>query len=159
MLKWLRWMRNISANLSKEQKLHRSLLNVQGLLFQIKKLLTVQNNCGDFFFVWFLLVLIFCVEVYIMRKFSAQTQILFLPVCPNFYGSAGLDFSELKCRCGARVVLKIITIFITNTVLPEVCVRDGWCKIASFFQIENWLGYLRVAWLYLGICWAVRNSI
>lgn len=111
-------MRTISASLSKEQKLHRSLLKVQGLLFQIKKLLTVQNNCGDFF----CLVSFgfdFCVEVYIMRKFSAQTQILFLLVCPTFYGSAILGFLELECRSGARFILKII-IIITNTVLPEV---------------------------------------
>lgn len=49
-------------------------------------------------FVSFLLFLIFCVEVCIMREFSAQTQIFCLLVCPTFYGSAILDFFELKCR-------------------------------------------------------------
>lgn len=99
-------MRNMSANLSKEQKPHRSLLKFQGLLFQIKKLPTVQDYCGDFCLVSF--GFDFCVKVCIMREFGAQTQILFLLVCPTFYGSAILDFLELKCRSGARVILKII---------------------------------------------------
>lgn len=75
-------MRNMSANLSKEQKLHRSLVKVQGLLFQMKKLLTVQDDCGVFCLVSF--GFDFCVEVYIVKEFSAPSQILVLLVCPTF---------------------------------------------------------------------------
>lgn len=117
-------MRNISANFSKEQKLHRSLVKVQGLLFQIKKLLTVQNNCG-FFFVWFLLVLILLLSLYYERVQCSNTCIVFAGV-PHFLWICNIRFFKAQMKVRSQSHTKNNNnYFITNAVLPEACVRDG----------------------------------